>query len=255
MIATLLFHLYDVIVRLLSAKMVLAKGIIYTLCNIIEAPVHAVQEEVNINGINTNIAYLSLHTTGPHITSILCHLAMTLHPMLPRVAIVTSQHHLVTLLRAIFAKQWVIQRCRSVCLFKLQAERMLRILLCQASVPTMQFQAAVDGEVMLLRTTKEFCATLARPSVSCIVTDRRAGKDVYTTLLFVILMAEEVILICYHAQNRQLFQALYNLRTQSGISRHIRVHLIVGNGNPFCRSIFSPCIRIPHRIIRLAQHR
>ena len=75
----------------------------------------------------------------------------------------------------------------------------------------MQLQATVNSQIVPLWTSNEFSATLACPSITCIVTHRRTCKDIDTTSFFVILMAEQVVLIRYDAKNRNLLQAINNL--------------------------------------------
>ena len=154
MVTTILLNLYDVVVRLLATKVVLAKGIVDTLSNIIQSPVHTIQEQVYIKSIYANITNLTLNSACPYVTSILGFLAIAIHPMLPGISEVTAQNQLVKLLRSILSEQGILQGCRSVVLLELQAERMLWVLLCQTTVTTMQLKAAIDGKVMILRTSK-----------------------------------------------------------------------------------------------------
>ena len=76
----------------------------------------------------------------------------------------------------------------------------------------MQFQTAVDRKIMILCTAKELGTTLARPSVTRIVANRRTSKDIDTTSLCIILMAEQVVLVCHYTENGYLLQAFDNLR-------------------------------------------
>ena len=72
---------------------------------------------------------------------------------------------------------------------------MLRIFLSQTPMSAMQTKAAVDGEIMLLRTSHQLDASWTRPSVTCGITHRRTRKDIDATTLLVVLVTEKVVLI------------------------------------------------------------
>ena len=77
----------------------------------------------------------------------------------------------------------------------------------------MQLQTTVYSQIVILWTSNEFSATLACPSITCIVAYRRTCKDIDTTSFFVILMTEQVVLVRHDAKNRYLLQSLDNLWT------------------------------------------
>ena len=154
MVAAIFLNLYDIVVGLLATKVILAKSIVNTLSNIIQSPVHTIQEQVYIEGIYANVTNLTLNTACPYVTSILGFLAIAVHPMLPCVSEVTAQYQLVELLRSVLSEQRILKGGRSVVLFELQAKRMLWVFLCQTSVTTMQLKTAINGEVMILRTSE-----------------------------------------------------------------------------------------------------
>ena len=114
MVAAVLFDLHHVDIALRTTQMILAILIVHTLGDVVDAPVHTVEEEVDIEGIDTGAAYLPLHATCPDITGVLCPLAVSAIPVLPGVAEMTTQHELVELLRFVSAKHWIIQRFRTI---------------------------------------------------------------------------------------------------------------------------------------------
>ena len=103
MVTAFLLNLNNVIVFLLTAKVLLAKVIVHTFSDIIKTPVHAIQEEVYIEGIHAGVTKLALHATSPYITCVLCPLTIVFCPMLPSVTEMAAQHQLIKLLRFIAA--------------------------------------------------------------------------------------------------------------------------------------------------------
>ena len=83
MVAAVLLNLYDVDVGLLAAEVVFAKLFVHALGKVVESPVHAVDEEVDIKGVDAGAAYLALHAACPHVAGILCFCAVALCPVLP----------------------------------------------------------------------------------------------------------------------------------------------------------------------------
>ena len=79
---------------------------------------------------------------------------------------------------------------------------MLGILLCQTTVAAMQAQATTRTEVVLLRASDQFDTGRARPAVTRIIANRRAGEDIDATPLLVVLVAKEIILIGNDTQDR-----------------------------------------------------
>ena len=237
--------------------MILAKLIVDTLCDIIDAPIHAVKEEVGIDRIDTRPANAALHPSYPDVTGVLRLLAVALAPMLPGIAEVAAQHQLVELRRLVFAIERISQRLRAVLLLKYQTEGVLGILLCQTAVSSVETDAAGGAQVVLLRTAKEFHTGRARPAVPRGVAHRRSREDIDAATVGVVLMAEEVILVRDDAQDGQLLQTFDNLRPQRRVSRHLLVHLVVGNGSfPSVHiGIIPPLCRVACRIIGLVQHR
>ena len=257
MVAAVLFNLHHVNVLLLTAKMILAKLIVDTLCDIIDTPIHAVKKEVGIDRVDTRAANAALHPSYPDVTGVLRLLAVALAPMLPGIAEVAAQHQLVELRRLVFAIERISQRLRTILLLKYQTEGVLGILLCQTTVSSVETDAAGGAQVVLLRTAKEFHTGRARPTVPRGVTHRRSREDIDAATVGVVLMAEEVILVRDDAQDGQLFQALDNLRSQRRVTRHLLIHLVVGNGSfPSVHiGIEPPLCRVACRIIGLTQHR
>ena len=241
MIATLLLDLDDVYVRLLASQMVFAILVVHALGNVVEAPVHTIQEKVYIECIDTGMSHLPLHTSGPDITGILRFLAVSTIPVLPGIAEMAAQHQLSELIRLTFAKEVVLQVRRAICLFIHQTYRVLGILLCQTSVTTMQLHTTVDAQVVMLRTAKEFGTARTGPAITSCIAHRRACIDVDAARLFVILVTEEIPFVGDHREDRQLFQALDDLRSQHRVVCHLRIHLVVGNGRAFKLGIPAPC--------------
>ena len=108
-VATVLLDLYHIDVTFAAAQMILTKLIIDTLGDIIDAPIHAIQEEVDIEGIDAGTTYLALHPSRPDVTGVLCPLTVATIPVLPGIAKMTTQHKLVELLGFIGAEQRIFQ--------------------------------------------------------------------------------------------------------------------------------------------------
>ena len=113
-VATVLLNLHHIDVALAATQMILAKLVIHALSDVVDAPVHAIQKEVNIEGINASAAYFSLHPSCPDITGVLRPFAVATIPMLPGIAEMTTQHELVELLGFIGTEQRIIQRLRTI---------------------------------------------------------------------------------------------------------------------------------------------
>ena len=154
MVAAVLLNFDDVDILLLAAKMILAKHLVDALGDVVESPVHAINKEVYVEGIDSGIAYLTLHAAGPDITGVLCPLTVAAIPVLPGVAEVTAQHQLVVLARRGFTEERILQRLGTVLLLEYKTEGVLRVLLGQTTMTTMQTDAAGRTEVMVLRTAK-----------------------------------------------------------------------------------------------------
>ena len=109
MVTAVLLNLDNVDITLLASQMILAILVVHTLGNIIQAPVHTIQEQMHIKGIHTGMSHLALHTTCPHITGVLGFRTVTLTPMLPRIPKVTAQHQLVEFCRLVLTEQRITQ--------------------------------------------------------------------------------------------------------------------------------------------------
>ena len=146
-VAAVLLHLDNINLAFLAADVVLAELVVHALRNVVESPVHTVQEEVHIAGVDTCVAHLALHTPRPYIARVLCLLTVSLVPVLPGVAEVAAQHQLVELRRRVLTEDGRLQRLRSVFLLEHQSERVLRVLLGQSAVTAVQSDAAGRREV------------------------------------------------------------------------------------------------------------
>ena len=253
-VAAVLFNLDDVNVALAAAEVVLAILVVHALGNVVDAPVHAVEEEVDVEGVDAGTAHAALHAAGPDVAGVLCLLAVALRPVLPGVAEVAAQHQLVEFRWLARAVERIFQRLRPVLLLEHEAERVLGVLLGQSAVTAVQTDAAAYAEVVPLRAAHQFHAGSPRPAVPRVVAHRRASEDVDAAALGVVLVAEEVVLVRHEAQDGQLLQPLRNLRSQLGVARHLRVHLVVGLSRAPYLGVAAPLGRVARRLVRLAEH-
>ena len=254
MVAAVLLNLDDVNVALAAAEVVLAILIVHAFGHVVDAPVHAVEEEVDVEGVDAGMAHAALHAAGPDVAGVLSLFAVVLRPVLPGVAEVAAQHQLVELRRLVLAVERIFQRLRAVLLLEDEAERVLGVLLGQSAVTAVQTDAAADAEVVSLGTAYQFHVGCPRPAVPRVVAHRRAGEDVDAAAVGVVLVAEEVVLVRDEAQDGQLLQPLRNLRLQLGVARHLRVHFVVGHSRAPYLGVAAPLGRVARRLVRLAEH-
>ena len=260
-VAALLFNLHHVDVALLTAEMVFAVLVVHTLRDIIHAPVHAIDKEVHIEGVDTGVPHLALHAAGPDVTGVLCLLPVGLRPVLPRVAEMAAQHQLVELLRLSLAEERIIQTLHTVLFLEYQSERVLGVLLCQPPMTAMQTEPTGGGELRVERRVlsggrrgKHLDADGACPAVARRVAHRGPGKDIDAAAVGVVLVTEQMVLVGDDAQHRQRLQAFSNLGAQRGVAGHLRVHLVVGHGRTADVGIFAPRVGVAGRCVALTQH-
>ena len=91
-VAAVFLDLYDVNVLLIATKMVFAVLVVHALGDVVQAPVHAVEEKVDIEGIDSRVADFALHPPCPDVTGVLRLLSVALTPVLPAVAKVAAQY-------------------------------------------------------------------------------------------------------------------------------------------------------------------
>ena len=91
-VAAVLLNLDDVNVALAAAEVVLAILVVHTLGHVVDAPVHAVEEEVDVEGVDAGMPHAALHAAGPYVAGVLRLLPVVLRPVLPGVAEVAAQH-------------------------------------------------------------------------------------------------------------------------------------------------------------------
>ena len=89
-ITAVLLNLYHVDIALATTQMGLAILVVDTLGDIIDSPVHAVQEEVHVEGVHTRATQFPLHAARPDVAGVLCLLTVSLRPVLPGIAEVTA---------------------------------------------------------------------------------------------------------------------------------------------------------------------
>ena len=108
MVTAVLLNLHDVNLVFLAAKMVFAELVVDAFGNIINAPIHSVEEKVGIEGICAGSADAPLHTSRPQVASVLCFLAVALAPVLPGIAEVAAEYELVELGGLILTIEWIL---------------------------------------------------------------------------------------------------------------------------------------------------
>ena len=235
--------------------MVFAELPVHALGEVVQSPVHAVEEQVYVERIHTGAPQLALHPTSPHVAGVLSFLTVVLHPVLPGVAEVTAQDKLVELGRFVLAEERILQRLRTVLLLEDEPEGVLGVLLCQSSVTAMQTYAAVGAEVVLLGTAEQLHAGRTRPAVAGVVAHGRTGEDIDAAPVGVVLVAEEVVFVGNDAEDGQLLQTVGDLPAQRLVTGHLGIHLIVGwRRAPYLR-VVAPFRGVAFGIVRLLQHR
>ena len=70
-VAAFLLDLHHVDQALLATQMILAILVVHPLGDIINTPVHTIEEEIDAKGIHAGTAHLPLHTTCPYIAGVL----------------------------------------------------------------------------------------------------------------------------------------------------------------------------------------
>ena len=211
MVATVFLHLDGINVLFLTTQMIYTIFLIHTLSNVIESPIHAIEEHMHIESIHACPAHLALHTTCPHITSVLCFPTIRLHPMLPRIAEMTAQHKLVELMGLILSKERVFEVLLAIFLLEDEAERVLGVFLCQTPMTTMQTKSTGDMHIMRhliavlieIGAPKEFHIGETSPTMPRIITHWRTRKDVDATRIRVWFWIEKVIFVGQDAQHGQ----------------------------------------------------
>ena len=252
MIAAFLFYLHDIHITFLAAQVILAKLGVDTLSDVVHSPVHAVQEQVDVKGIDTGVPHATLHAACPHVASVLCLLPVVLAPVLPGVAKVAAQHQLVERVRLVLAEERIVERARPLILrLEDQPEGVLRILLGQSSVSAMQAHATVDRQVVSLRTTHQLDAGRACPSMPRVVAYGRTCEDIDTAMHRVVYVAEEIILVRHQREDGQRAQTFKHLWAQRPVGGHVGIHAVVGLGPTADGGVAPPLRRIASRRVRL----
>ena len=167
----------------------------------------------------------------------------------------TAQHELIELVGLILAENRIFQGLRTIDLLEHQSQRVFGILLGQSSVTTMEAQTTGRTQVVLLRTTEEFCAGSAGPAVPSGVAHGRTGEDIDATTLLVVLMTEQVVLVGHNAQDGQLLQPRLDFAAQAGVAGHLRVHTVIGCRCSIELGILAPFLRIALGTVALADNR
>ena len=253
MVAAVFLNLHHVDVGLRPAQMVSAEAVVNALGNVVQPPVESVDEQVHVERLHADVAQPLLHAAGPYVAGVLGHGALRGIPVLPRIAEVAAQHQLVELLR--LAKDGICQLALTILLLEDQAERMFRVLLGQTAMTAMQTDATVGVHVVLLRPSHQLHADGARPPMTCIVANGRAGEDVDATALLVVLMAEEMVFVSDDAQDGQRVESLRHPLAEGSVGQQLGVHLIVGSGGSPLLGVASPLCRIAFGQRWLAEHR
>ena len=257
-VAAVLFNLDDVDVGLAAAQVVLAVLVVHALAEVVDAPVHAVDEQVDIQGVHGRMSHLALHAACPHVAGVLCLLAVALVPVLPAVPEVATQHQLVELGGFVLAVEGVLQGLLAILLLEHQPQRVLGVLLGHAPMTAVQPQAAGDAESLAGQLgavgPEQLGTGRARPSVSGGIALRRSGEDVYASAQRVVLVAEQVVAVGDDAQRGQTGQPRPYLPHQRRVARHLRIHLIVGGGGAPDGAVAAPLCGIALRAVALAQH-
>ena len=130
-------------VFLQTSKAVRAIFTVHSLAQIVHSPVKTVEKEVDILSRTNRIAKLCLRFSRPKIASILSFVALSIVPMLPRIAEESTKNKCVELLWSPFPEDSILETLGSVIAFEMESESVFRILFGQSSVTSMQFQTTI----------------------------------------------------------------------------------------------------------------
>ena len=206
MIAAILLDLNHVDITLATTQMILAILVVNTLSNVVETPVHAVQEKVHVKSIHTCATQLLLHSSCPDVSSVLRFLTIPFRPVLPGITKMTSQHKLIELVGLSLTENRIFQGLWTIDILEYQSQRVFGILLGQATVPTVETQTASRTQIMVLRSPEKFRTGSTGPSVPSVVTNGRSCENIDTATLLVVLMTEQIVLVGHNAQDGQVLQ-------------------------------------------------
>ena len=236
-----------------SSKVFYAEIVAYTFAHVVHAPVEPIDEEVDVLRRADWVAELCLRFTCPDVACILCFVALRILPMLPRIPEESAEHERVEALRSTAAKDLVLEFLWSVVALEVQAESVLRVLLGQSAVSSVQLQAAINREIMVSRTAKEFEADRPLPPSPTAITYGTTGEDVDASCLLVLFSIEEVVSVRNERDDRQRGDAFGNVGCIRLVAHDFRVHLVVGNGSSRDLAVLAPVVGIACGTIGLRQ--
>ena len=253
LVACAAVHLRHVPVLLAAAEVLGTEVVRDTLAHIVDTPIEAVEEEVNILPHADRVAHLRLRGPSPEVASVLSPVALHIVPMHPRIAEEGAENEGVEAIRTMSAEDRILEFPRAVGRLEVETEGMLRVLLRQSSVPAVQLDATVYGEVETIRPVQHLEGDRPLPSTSRAIAHGTAREDVDAARFRVGRVAEQVAGSSGERDDGQRGDALGNILGIGGVARQLEVHPIVGNGSSLYLAVVAPVGRIAARTIALLQ--
>ena len=231
----------------------LAEVLVDALRKAVNPPVDAIEEHVDVPAGAVRHPQLGAGHAVPQIPLILCPLAVAALPVLPRITEESPQRQRIELPRAILAEHRVLELGNPIFALELQAESMLRILLRQARMATVDTDTAVLRQVDLA-TVEHLHGHGPLPAPAEIVAHRRARMDIDAARVRIRGVLEEEVLVGDDGHDRNLLQPGLHLLPQRGILGHGRIHHIIRRGAAFDLAVRTPLIRVALRGRTEVQH-
>ena len=237
-----LVDLDDFVVRQLAAEMGLAEIFVDLLGEAVDAPVHSVEEDVDVAAGAAWHSQAGAGAAGPHITHVLRLAAVAFHPVLPGVAEEGAQDQRVEFSRAAVAEDFRVELVRSVGILELQLESVLGVFLGQAGVSAVDLDATVDGNIEAAAEHLKRYGAL--PVAAGPVSHRRSGMDVDASGGGISGVVEEIALVGDYRHDGNLPEAGFHLLAQLRVAGHHGIHRIVGLGAAFDFDVGAPFRRV-----------